>query len=107
MPRRCPQHYTPDVEEDAYTMGTDDAELARLRDQHATWAQQAERLWSRAGIAAGAHVLDLGCGPGFTTRALADVVGGDGRVVGRDISTRFLNHLDDRRARQGLSLIHI
>ena len=82
-------------------MGTDDAELARLRDQHATWAQHADQLWRAAGIGSGAEVLDLGCGPGFTTRALADLVGMDGRVVGRDMSARFLTHLDERRRLQG------
>lgn len=36
----------------------------------------------------GMHVLEIGCGQGDTTMALADAVGKDGRVVGLDIASR-------------------
>ena len=42
------------------------------------------------GAAAGESVLDVGCGPGTTTLALARTVGVGGRVVGVDISAPLL-----------------
>jgi SAM-dependent methyltransferase len=47
-------------------------------------------LFERARPRPGERVLDLGCGTGATTLALADAVGAEGRVVGLDISTLLL-----------------
>lgn len=41
-------------------------------------------------LAAGATVLDVGCGPGVITAGLADVVGPAGRAVGLDVSSPML-----------------
>ncbi|MGE3172680.1 MAG: methyltransferase domain-containing protein [Planctomycetota bacterium] len=86
-----------------YILGTDDAELERLRQQHQCWAGHAHRLFERAGLRAGQRVLDLGCGPGFTSLQLADAVGPTGRVLARDTSERYLaslqRELDHRRLR--------
>jgi ubiquinone/menaquinone biosynthesis C-methylase UbiE len=38
----------------------------------------------------GEHILDVGCGPGFYVAELADRVGGQGSVVGVDISAEML-----------------
>jgi SAM-dependent methyltransferase len=43
-----------------------------------------------AGVAAGSRVLDVGCGSGAVTRALARLVGPTGRVVGLDPSPGLL-----------------
>jgi len=40
--------------------------------------------WATAGIAAGARVADIGCGPGAMLRVLAETVGPDGRADGVD-----------------------
>jgi len=47
-------------------------------------------LFERAAPAAGEAVLDLGCGTGATTMALAEIVGPGGKVVGLDISPVLL-----------------
>lgn len=77
------------------------AQLAREREDH--W-------WQLAGIADGARVLDLGCGPGLVTIELAQVVGAAGHVVGIDreddavqtaralLDEAGLSHVDVRRA---------
>jgi ubiquinone/menaquinone biosynthesis C-methylase UbiE len=42
------------------------------------------------GVAAGEHVLDVGCGSGAATRTLARAVGSAGRVTGLDASSQLL-----------------
>lgn len=69
-----------------YVLGTNEAELERLRFQHRVWGGLAERALDRAGVGAGARVLDLGCGPGFVTADIARRVGPTGRVVALDES---------------------
>src|SRR5262245_16447147 len=92
-------------EADEYILGTDAEELDRLRFQHQVWVKEAYELFERAGFGAGASVLDLGCGPGFTTLELAHVVGPHGRVIARDLSARFLATLERECARLGLAQV--
>lgn len=89
------------TEADEYILGTDTEELERLRFQHQVWVKEAYALFERAGLRAGDSVLDLGCGPGFTTLELAHVVGPGGRVIARDVSARFLATLAHECARLG------
>jgi len=89
-------------ESDEYILGTDPDELERLRFQHQAWMRAAYELFERAGLCAGQHVLDLGCGPGFTTLELACVVGPTGRVLAADQSARFLATLRRECERLGL-----
>ena len=49
-------------------------------------------------------VLDLGCGPGFTSLALARRVGPGGRVIACDESPRFLAHLRSVCEREGIDV---
>jgi SAM-dependent methyltransferase len=76
-----------------YVLGTGDAEIDRLRLQHAVWRADATAAWRVAGFRPGDTILDVGCGPGFASLDLSDVVGSDGRVVAIDQSRRFLDHL--------------
>lgn len=91
--------------ETEYILGTDPHELARLRLQHHAWTQRTFAFWERAGIAAGHRVLDLGCGPGYTSIDLARIVGPTGRVIASDQSSRFLAWLDAERDALGLTQI--
>lgn len=79
-----------------YVLGTHDAELERLGLQHRLWSAYAFECWERAGIAPGRSVLDVGCGPGFTSFDLAALVGASGRVVAVDESARFIDVLRQR-----------
>lgn len=85
-----------------YVLGTGDDELARLALQHRLWADAATDAWKLGGIGAGASVLDVGCGPGFASLDLADLVTPSGRVVGIDESERFVNHLLSQARARGL-----
>jgi ubiquinone/menaquinone biosynthesis C-methylase UbiE len=90
-----------------YVLGTQADELARLEFQHKVWIQQAYALFQRAGFREGQVVLDLGCGPGFTSMELAHVVGPKGRVIARDQSASFLQFLAAERTRRGLLQIEL
>ena len=81
-----------------YVLGTQDDELRRLGLQHTVWRPRATDAWRRAGFAPGQHLLDIGCGPGYATFDLSDVVGPAGRVTGLERSPRFLEHLKARLA---------
>jgi ubiquinone/menaquinone biosynthesis C-methylase UbiE len=50
----------------------------------------------------GDTVVDLGCGPGFFTLPLAEMVGETGRVVAVDLQAAMLDRVSARAERQGL-----
>lgn len=76
-----------------YVLGTDDAELRRLGFQHQLWSSVAHQLWLKAGFQPGQRIIDLGCGPGFASLDLAQLVGPAGSVLAIDASPRYLAHL--------------
>ena len=88
-----------------YVLGTQADEVARLEFQHKVWTAQAFALWQRAGLRDSQIVLDLGCGPGFTSLDLAHIVGPNGRVIARDQSGAFLQFLAAEKTRRGLCQI--
>lgn len=88
-------------DEREYALGTGTAEIVRLGVQHKLWSADAFALWDRAGIRTGQTVLDIGCGPGYTTFDLAGLVGPKGKVVAVDESARFVEHLKARQKSAG------
>ena len=60
---------------DDYLLGSDTDELVRLVFQHRVWADKAVALWRRAGFGYSTTILDLGCGPGYSSIDLAHLVG--------------------------------
>ncbi|MEQ9188656.1 MAG: methyltransferase domain-containing protein [Cryomorphaceae bacterium] len=79
-----------------YILGTHNEELERLGFQHRVWADDAHELWRRANIGRGQSVLDLGCGPGFASFDLADIVGHEGSIIGVDRSKEYIRYALDR-----------
>lgn len=92
-------------DEQEYILGTDRIELDRLRNQHYAWIEQAYALLALSGLRAGDTLLDLGCGPGFTSVELARIVGPTGRVIALDTSERFIAFLAAERERLALPQI--
>jgi len=62
-------------------------------------------LFARLKILAGQVALDLGCGPGFWTLPLADLIGPQGRVWALDVSQEMLNTLAKRNPPGNVSLL--
>jgi len=67
-----------------YPFGYRDEELERLGDQHQVWQEENLGFLHRAGFKEGDTLVDLGCGPGFTTVDLARRVGPRGHVIAVD-----------------------
>lgn len=85
-----------------YVLGTGADELERLGFQARLWADAAHALWRRARIGPGDHVLDVGCGPGYASFDLAQIVTRRGRVIGVDESPTFVAHANAQAASRNL-----
>jgi len=55
-----------------YFLGVHQKELERLDRQHTAWQPSTQQLIQQANLPNCQSILDLGCGPGFTTFELAD-----------------------------------
>jgi SAM-dependent methyltransferase len=88
-----------------YVLGTHDEEIARLAVQHRVWRPRALDAWRRADFSLGQTLIDVGCGPGYATVDLADIVGSSGRIVAIDRSRRFLSTLEATRSQRRLDHI--
>ena len=86
-----------------YVLGTHSAELQRLGRQHRFWREECRSGLQRAGFGAGDRLLDLGCGPGFCSLELAELVGPSGQVLGLDLSPNYIEHLQQLAHQQNLS----
>jgi len=86
-----------------YFIGVNAAEIDRLRTQHEAWRPETESLWADAGFSSMRSVMDLGCGPGFTSLDLARVVGVSGSVRAVDKAASYLTYLADHARAAGLA----
>ncbi len=93
------------TQERDYVLGTHDEEIERLGLQHRVWRPRALDAWRRAGFTVGQTLVDLGCGPGYASLDLAEIVGPQGRVHALDRSRRFLDALDAFRVPRRLDQI--
>ncbi|MCA3005987.1 MAG: methyltransferase domain-containing protein [Planctomycetaceae bacterium] len=85
-----------------YVLGTGDDELGRLGLQHRLWSDAAHEAWKLARIGPGQHVLDVGCGPGYASFDLAQLVTSTGSVLGVDESPAFISWLTSQADARGL-----
>ena len=88
-----------------YVLGTHDDEITRLGLQHRVWRSRTTDAWRRAGFTVGQTLIDIGCGPGYASIDLAEIVGQSGKVVAIDRSRRFLDALKATQRQRGLANI--
>lgn len=84
-------------DEKIYVLGTDQIELDRLKLQHDLWKDHLIRLWKKSNFRPGQKILELGCGPGFTTEDLAIYTNHESEITAVDISEVFLKYLDSKK----------
>lgn len=83
-------------QEKDYVLGADQTELQRLKLQHDLWKDHLIRLWKKANFVSGQSILELGCGPGYTTEDLSTYLGHKSQITAVDISDNFLNYLKNK-----------
>jgi SAM-dependent methyltransferase len=85
-----------------YYLGSEDPEIARLELQAEFLEEPTRLLLKAAGVAPGMRVLDLGSGLGHVSRAVGELVGSDGEVVGLEADSRMIE-----AARARTSMPHV
>ena len=83
-----------------YTFGDNSRASARLRRLAEMYEPESRALLQRSGMSAPRLAVDLGCGPGWSTRLLQNVLK-PGRTVGLDASAAYI---EEAKARHGASL---
>ncbi len=73
----------------------DPQRVGRLINPERLARWQPARFLSRFGLPAGSRILELGCGPGFWSLALAEIAGQAGQVLACDASREWLSMLAD------------
>jgi len=91
------------MEDADYAFGRGRAEYERLIEQAEIFRPLTERMLRRAGIGAGMHVLDIGCGAGDVSFLVSALVGPEGSVTGVDLDGDAIGVAEQRRAAQQVS----
>ena len=91
------------MEDADYAFGRGRAEYERLIEQAEVFRPLTERMLRRAGIGAGMHVLDIGCGAGDVSFLVSALVGPEGSVTGVDLDGDAIGVAAQRRAAQGIT----
>ena len=76
-----------------YTFGAFDEnskELKRLSNQASIALDLERKLWKDCGLKDGMKAIDLACGPGITSSAIAELIPG-GQVLGVDINQELID----------------
>jgi ubiquinone/menaquinone biosynthesis C-methylase UbiE len=84
-----------------YVLGRSETESQRLIKQALFLRPSTERVFRKAGIAEGMHVLDLGCGAGDVSFLAAELVGPTGSVFGIDVDPGVLAVASERAHASG------
>ena len=91
------------MEKAGYAFRRGRGEYERLIDQAEIFGPLTERMLRSAGIGAGMHVLDIGCGAGDVTFLVSALVGPEGSVTGVDLDGGAVGVAEHRRAAHGIT----
>lgn len=86
-----------------YTMGRSAEETERLIQQSGLYEDITQRFLRDAGLFPGMKVLDIGSGAGDVAFIAAELVGGEGEVVGVDMNAEILEVARGRAQEAGLT----
>src|SRR5579859_7296516 len=86
----------------AYALGYTPEAFQRLLVQGRLYRPFMRRLLEAAGLSAGMHVLDVGCGPGEVSLLAAELVGELGIVIGVDRDESTIHIAQGRAQEAGL-----
>jgi ubiquinone/menaquinone biosynthesis C-methylase UbiE len=86
-----------------YAFRRGSGEYERLIDQAEIFGPLTERMLRGAGVSAGMHVLDIGCGAGDVSFLVSALVGPEGSVTGVDIDGGAIALAEHRRAARGIA----
>lgn len=89
-----------------YALGHTQQELERLVHQGRFLGDLTEYVLSRAGLAPGMRVLDVGCGAGDVSFLAAKLVGPQGAVIGVDRAPAAIGFAQQRAQQAGLENVH-
>lgn len=73
----------------------EDERIARY-EQMFVWREGHEALLKPLDLQQGSRVLDFGCGPGFVSMGMANLVGAKGHVYGVDLNEQFVQDATNR-----------
>lgn len=90
------------MEQEYVLRDKDDDEIKRLQFQHQVWYAESQLAINQAEIQAGDRILDLGCGPGYLSYDLLDMIGEKGSIFCLDNSKTFIDFI----RRQNIEQIH-
>lgn len=91
------------MEDTDYVFRRGRGEYERLVDQAEIFRPLTERMLRSAGIGAGMHVLDIGCGAGDVSFLASALVGPEGSVTGVDVDRGAIVVAEQRRAAHGIA----
>lgn len=75
-----------------YVLGATINEIKRLELQSSLFEPMAKDALKKAGIKNGSICADIGCGPGYVTRVISELVGKRGTVTGIDINENYIKY---------------
>lgn len=81
-----------------YFLGVHQKEVERLRRQHLAWQPATQQLIQTANLSNCKSILDIGCGPGFTTFELANACP-NAQITALDKATLYQDYLKAQIAR--------
>ena len=90
------------MSEREYVLGTGNDELERLALQNRLWSDVSTQTWRRAQLRIGHRVLDVGCGPGYASLDMTNLVTHQGKVIGIDESQAFVDQANQMAAARGI-----
>lgn len=85
----------------AYSLGTQQSIQFHLDSKRDEW-QKPDEIIRKLELKSGDVVADIGCGPGYFTLRLAQVVGPTGKVYAVDIDPEILDYVEKRAKTKGL-----